>query len=312
MLNQEVPAADRREAPARFHRLPWWVLVPAAALTWYVVGFLAWLVDGLGDAGASLAVPLLTGAMSTLVMGGVVGGVAAGLLSAAGPAGLRARSVLATLAGTTLALVVALVTSANRLDSAAFRDFDGDSRVTTGLVVGAVVATAIGWAAGALVVVGRPGLGIALALLAGMLPSWLSSLVFAVLPPPQEAMAVLGQVWGWLAVGLLAAALVVVGARPSARWAWWPLLVAITWFTGPVLVALVYLSPLLRPGAGLPGTLPDSLDAAAQVFREASSPDARDLWPWGVALVLAAIVALARARRTTRVTPRPDDGAGPR
>jgi hypothetical protein len=172
--------------------------------------------------------------------------------------------------------------------------------VLTGLTLVVVAATGIGWGIGALAVVGRPALGIALAVLAGMAPSWLSGVTFAVLPPTQTAMLVLGQIWDWIGLALLAAALVTVGTRPAVRWAWWPLLVVIVWFTGPALTALSYLSPLLRPGAGLPGTLPDSLAAAAQVFGAASSPAARGgLVLWVVALAGAVVVALVLDRRTT-------------
>ena len=301
MLNQEVPAADAPEVPARSRRLSPWVLAPAAGLTWWVVGFLFWLLDGLGGPGLrQLLIPLITPALGALVVGGVVGGVAAGLLTAAGPRDRRAQSVLATLGGTALALVATLVASSAALDRVPAGDFAADSRVVTGLTIVAVLATSVGWGVGVLAGVGRPGLGVALAVLSGMAPSWLSGVTLAVLPPTQTGLAVLGRVWSWVGLAVLAAALVTVGVRPAVRWAWWPLLVAVVWFSGPVLTALAYLTPMLRPGAGLPGTLPDSLAAAWQVFQAASSPLPRGgLVLWALALGGAAVVALVLDRRTT-------------
>jgi len=86
-----------------------------------------------------------------------------------------------------------------------------------------------------------------------------------------------------------------VGARPASRLAWWPLLLLAAWFVSPLLTAAAYLEPLLRPGMGLPGTLPDSLGAAWQVFWLAAAPSQRDLVPWFAALVVAALIALVRA-----------------
>jgi hypothetical protein len=94
---------------------------------------------------------------------------------------------------------------------------------------------------------------------------------------------------------VLALALVVVGLRPPVRAVWWPLVLLPAWFAGPALTATAYLEPLLRPGAGLPDTLPDSLAGARQVFWAAASTDARDLAPWVTAVVAGLVVSAALA-----------------
>ncbi|MDN5856703.1 MAG: hypothetical protein L0K86_28475, partial [Actinomycetia bacterium] len=68
--------------------IPVTAIAPASALVWWVVGFLPWLVDGLGKdvpgvyigsvASDGITVPLLLPNLALLVLGGLVGGACAG------------------------------------------------------------------------------------------------------------------------------------------------------------------------------------------------------------------------------------------
>jgi hypothetical protein len=120
--------------------------------------------------------------------------------------------------------------------------------------------------------------------------------VIAFFPATLDVLTTLSRTADVLGGAVLAGALVVVGVRPPARLAWWPVIVAVAWFAQPVQTATVYLEPLLRPGAGLPGTLPDSLAGAWQVFGLALSPGNRWLVPWVLAVVVAVVVSVVRAR----------------
>jgi hypothetical protein len=278
-------------------RLPVWSLVPLAAVAWWVVGYLPWLAGGMRavSVGGRIPLPLSPALLSSLVLGTLVGGLVAGLLCLA--TARRRPGILATLGGVVLAVVVVLAVAVAVLRRDAPDAFTSDRLVVTGLCVVVVVGALGGWALGSAAAFGRPGTGSALAVLAGAVPAWLSSvLVLAVDTSTSYAgLTVIGRIATWAGAAVLVLALVTVGARPTARLAWWPLLVLAAWFVSPLLTAAGYLEPLLRPGMGLPGTLTDSLAAAWQVFWLAASPSQRDLVPWFAALVVAALVSLVRA-----------------
>jgi hypothetical protein len=278
-------------------RLPVWSLVPLAAVGWWVVGFLPWLAGGMRAVpiGGRIPLPLSPSLLDSLVLGTLVGGLVAGLLCLATPR--RRLGVLATLGGLVLAVVVVLAVAVSVLRRDAPDSFSSDRLVVTGLCVVTVVGALGGWALGSAAAFGRVGTGLALAVLAGAMPAWLSSLAVLTVDVSTSyaGVTVVGRMAVWAGAAVLVLALVTVGARPTSRLAWWPLLLIAAWFVSPLLTAAAYLEPLLRPGMGLPGTLPDSLAAAWQVFWLAAAPSQRDLVPWFAALVVAALIALVRA-----------------
>ncbi|MGY1743355.1 MULTISPECIES: hypothetical protein [unclassified Blastococcus] len=281
-----VPAAT---APAQAGRLPAWALVPLAALVWWAGGHLWWLLDGLGGPGAgATALPLSASTLGLLVLGAGTGGVGAGLLGRATRS--RPLGLAATGGGVALAVAVTLLQSLAAVRSAGAGSFAAEPVVLTGLSAVVVGAAVVGWLLGSSALLGRPGLGAALGALAGLAPSWLSGVVAALGGSPGEASS-------WAGAAVLAGALVAVAVRPPLRLLWWPPVVALAWLTGPALAAVVWLEPLLRPGAGLPGTLLDSLSGAWQVFGLAADPAVRDLTPWIAALVTALALSAALVAR---------------
>jgi len=292
-------AAPEPAAPAGHRRLPAAALAVLAALAWWPLGSAPWVLDGLrpGTTGTlealglrpdvQLAVPLLSTLLADLAVYGLLGGVAAGLLGLVGR-GPRWEVALATLAGVLVALAAALTQSV-RAVRAQPDAFAADGRVVAGLAVVLIGAALAGWALGSCALFGRPGLGLALAVLAGALPGWLAGVVAALRPDGSPGS--LSDLTSWASAALLAAALVCVGLRPPVRGVWWPVAVLLAWLVQPVVTAAVYLSALLRPGSGLPGSLPESLRAARQVFGQAGALDARPLAPWLVAIAVALAVA---------------------
>lgn len=292
------PAEDA--TPARTRRVPAVALLPLAAAVWWVGGFLWWLLALAGqDPGGGTAVPFDASRLSGLVLGGLAGGVAAGLLARL--ADRRGWALAATAGGVALAALVTVVQSSAAVRDAAAGTFAADPVVLTGLTAVAVGAAAAGWLAGSVALLGRGGLALALGVLAGLAPSWLSSVVFAVAGP--ESPVAVGRLVSWSGAAVLALALVVAGLRPPLHLLWWPAVVLLAWFAGPALTATAYLEPVLRPGAGLPDTLLDSLSGAWQVFGLAAEPGARDLVPWVVAVVAALLVSAALAARTPATAP---------
>jgi hypothetical protein len=299
MLNQSVPTpvAEAGAHPPR--RLPPWVLVPAAALAWWLVGYLPWVVEtALSPAWSrpSAAVPSAGSALGILVFGGLTGGLVAGLLCLSAPPDRRWRAAAFALGGVALALVVVIVLASRTVGGDGFA---GDRRVVMGLSAATVLASLVGWFLGACSAFGRPGLGIALGALSAVVPSWLLALVAAVVSATQESF-LFGPGWttatSWLGACVLAGALVTVGLRPPARAAWWPLVVLVAWFVAPVLTAAGYLEVYLRPGAGLPNSLPDALAATWQVFGQSALPEYRPVVPWLVAVGVAVVASLVLAR----------------
>jgi hypothetical protein len=236
--------------------------------------------------------------LALLVTGALLGAVAAGLLGLAAGPERRLPAVVATFGGTALAVVVSLVLTGARLREAAGSEFDGERPVVMGLSLVVVALALAGWGTGVGALLGRSGTGLALAALAGLVPSWTSAVLYAVADPdPYTGGPTIGYVSEWLGAAVLVVALVVVGLRPPVRLLWWPVLIGLAWLVGSFLTAVAYLSSLLRPGAGLPRSLPDSLDATLQVFALASNPASRYVEPWIGAVIAAVVVGLVLGRR---------------
>jgi hypothetical protein len=302
VIDTAAPTVARR-AP---RRPPVWALLPLAAVVWWLVGFLPWILDSLvwpapfadAPSGPLRAIPLVAGSLGVLVLGALTGGIAAGLLCLCAPRAGRGKAAVFTFAGLALGVVVVLVQAAGTLRDVG--GIDGDSRAVVGLSVVTVLTAVTGWLLGSAAVFGRPGAGVALGALSAVVPGWLSSLAFVFVDRNQEYL--LGPGWasftGWVGAAVLGLALVTVGVRPPSRWAWWPLIVLLAWFIGPALTATGYVEVYLRGGIDVPRMLADALAAAWQVFGQASLPANRDLLPWLCAILAAAVVAAALPRVT--------------
>ena len=306
-------AQTAERTPWTARRLPLPALIPVAGLAWWVGGFLAWLVDGLGRemfignpmySFSPMALPLVAGNISTLVLGSGVGGLAAGLITTLAR-GTRLERVGAASAGVALTLLVTLMESRSAIGDTGPAAFDNDDRVTNGLTVIVVVMTIAGLGVGLLALTGSVGMGLALGGVAGATPMWLAKVLSAVGGTEAGNMQHTYATTQWFGAAVLVAALVIVGLRPAARVAAWPGIVLLAWIIGPTLTAAGYLEAFLRPGMGLPHLLRDFLSAATDVWRMAASPEARPLTPWIAAIVVAVGTALWLARRPSSATDQP-------
>jgi hypothetical protein len=108
----------------------------------------------------------------------------------------------------------------------------------------------------------------------------------------------------WVGGAVLAIALAVIGVRPPSRLIWWPVALVVAWTVSPVLTAVIYLQPLLRPGSRVPRVLTDTVQGTVQALTGAASPGARSLTPWVAAIVIGAGLALMVANlRPPSITP---------
>lgn len=302
----ETEASSKR---VNLRSLPPLALVPLAALVWWVVGFLPWLLDGATlDAPpenevSAVALPLYAGGLSTLVLGAGVGGIAAGLTSLLA-SGARVVRAAACAAGVALALVITLVQSRSGMS-----DEISDDRVVNGLTVIVVIMTVAGFGVGLLCLTGRVGLGFALAALAGAAPVWLVKVLAALGVSSMDTVQSADELSRWVGAAVLAAALVVIGLRPPVRAVAWIGAVLLAWCIAPTITAAGYAEVFIRPGLG--GFWGDHFSATMEVWQQAASVDMRPLTPWLVAIAVAAVISLwivTRSRQQEDAEPEPSAG----
>lgn len=266
--------------------LPTLLLMPIAAVAWWVVGFLPWIVGGLAyfpSGGPRTAIPMIAGSMSVLVVGGGLGGIVSGAVTLLGR-GRWVLRLLAVVVGVAVAVAATLAQSLSTLHDPSPSNMSADDRVLAGLTAVVVAMTLVGLVWGLLVLAGPVGQGIALAGVAGVAPAWVADLVDA---SGTDG----GDVYRWIGVALLAAGLVRIGLRPLVRLVWWPVAVVLAWLVGPTVTASSYLEQALRPGTSWSEIIDFHLPAWWDVWKAAASLDARPLTPWIAAIVAALIVA---------------------
>ncbi|WP_116452870.1 hypothetical protein [Blastococcus litoris] len=312
MIDAPAPQSASRP-PARAALLV--ALVPLAAVTWWLAGSLSGLLlmasDSLADLARSpsgspvprpdvVALPLIS-VLGLQVANSLLGGILAGLLGRVARGHRPALVAGATLGGVVLGLAVVLLYTA--VVPGAGGVWPPGSREGVAIGVSVVVSSLLGWLLGSCVVLGRLGSGAALGALAGALPSWLVGLSLAV-TDPASLLDGFSTTWTtWAGALVLVAALVVVGARPLSRVAWWPPVVVLSWLVFPVPLAVHYL--LVEALVGPLGTPP-----LWRVPGDAVVAALRDPLPWVAAVVVAAAVSVGLAR--WRGVRRPAGGAGPR
>ena len=298
---------DSAPAPARVRLvlLATALAVMTAATAW-LLGHLPWVVSGFswptarsapvgssteGLAGVRLAIPLVAQFLPSLVAFASIGAVAATLLPLVltTHASGRRRPAVAVSVVSLLVTVAAVTWWARRsIEAHAPGAFAGDPRVLRGLVLVVVGATLAGAVLGTLASLQVGLLPLAVAVVAGQLRPWLEGFLVGHDHGPGALRAVdrTGEV---LVAVLLVVAFVLSVRRRSPAWALtWPVAVAIVWVATPFGVMTTYLAGQLRPSAGLPGSLPDILSGAVDVFRASFWEAPQPHWPWVVALLVAA------------------------
>ena len=320
MLSVRMQGAQRdhraeRSGTSTARCMPQAALVPLAAVAWWVFGYLPWLIAGMGSSssvsgraggpgvgGARLAVPLTSSLTWPLVFGALAGGVVAGMLGLVARPGHRGRTTMATLTGVGLAVIVAVgqVVAAR---GGLLDEFSAGPRVLAGLCLVVALMALVGWALGACATLGRPGTGIALAVLAEVTPQWLPGLLTQLFgTSPIGPLGTRGTIMVWLSSAMLAIALAVIGVRPLSRLIWWPVALFVAWTVTPVLTSVAYLEPLIGPGTGFFRFLSATIQETVQVLNSSAAFGVRPLAPWVVAIAIGTCLAFTIARLTARAT----------
>jgi len=184
-------------------------------------------------------------------------------------------------------------------------EFSAGPRVLAGLCVVVAFMALAGWALGACAILGRPGAGIALAVLAEVTPQWLPGVLTQMFgTSPIGPLGTRGTIMVWLSSAFLAIALAVIGVRPLSRLIWWPVALFVAWTVTPVLTSVAYLEPLIGPGTGFFGFLSDTIQKTAQVLNSSAALGGRPLAPWLVAITIGTFLAFTFPRLTRRTTVR--------
>lgn len=277
------------------------LLVPLAAVLWWAVGFLPWLLSGFHDEVRAsdpaletgvgerlLAVPLITMHLTDLALGGVVGGLVAGLL------GLlcvrRGRAAARTAVGATLGLVAALLVTHQQLAGAGDLLFAQEPKVVAALAAVLGVSTLLGWLLGVLATGRETVLAVAVAVLAGASTPLIATVLHAT-HTDVTLLAWVPNAPSWLGAVALAVALGVVGVSPLTRLLWWPVVFGAAYVVWPVLCGLSHLAPQLRPGIS-PGAVPALIGQAMHSAGHALLPSERLMLPWGMALGVGLMIAI--------------------
>ena len=292
-----------------------WVLVllVLAAVAWWAIGFLPWIASGLtwatydgGPVGSSveglskvrLPVPLAALWLSFLVSASLVGGTAAGVAPILFPRLHRGIGVFAAWFATAVTVPVVLWRTASKIHREAPAEFASDERVLLGLGIIVVLATGAAMVLGSIASNWHSFASVPAALVAGAMPTWVHAFGGA------SVVDVLGRV---ALVVVLVAGLAASTHRTLKAVLLWPVAFAIAFLAAPAFTALAYLAGLLRPSAGLPGSLPELVGSSRQVFGEAVR-QRNDTWtPLVVALALGLLWLVAEAVRRRAGSVSPDD-----
>lgn len=306
-------------ATMRRRGLPMWAVGALAALAYWVVGALPWIVRGLeppvpeswlrsSTGGAPwVALPLVPGLVDLLVVVAACGGIAAQLLAFAGRKSeddYRAGAALAATLGGVVGAAATIGQSMLALRDGLEQTSDA-SLLVAGVGAAAALATAAGLVVGLGIVVGSAWVRVlAIAVAAGLLPTWAGGVASSVLGTGSGTALTVGQAAQWVAAGIVGLTLGIYGLRPARRVVTWLLVLVVVWTVPAALTAASYLRSLLRPTALQPGAVQDLLDAVLQVFRLALRPENHQLQT----ILMTIGFGLAGATWPRRRTPPERDG----
>lgn len=285
--------------------------VLVAALAWWLVGALPWVVRGLRlplqnlwgtdqapDSMPLVALPFSQYSLALLLAITVVGGVAAALTSLIRPDRPRARR--AAVAGGALAAAIAITQTA----LVVHQGLDHSSRASiylTALVavasVGAVVGLAVGWA---LAGRGRAARAMAASVLAVVTTSWLNTLM---VPDPVtigDLQRTLLTVAPWVAGAVAGIGLALCPPRGTRTVLGWVVALTILWVGPALIIAVTYVAGSRVLLAHSPPA--ELFDAGWDVFRAALQPASHPIGPFALAIVigLAGLLVRQGVPRTSR------------
>jgi hypothetical protein len=261
--------------------------VPVAVVVWYVLGFGPWFLGsqrGAVDTGARELLPVAPSAVDVVAIGGLVGGIAAGMV-------VRRLQIAVPV----MLLVAGGAWSLARR-AAELADAAPLPQHLRGMFISLLVATGLGTIAGA---VGSYRSVLAAIGLALPVASYVR------LPGPEWAGELTGEFDGLLlATGFAMLLYVACWHNGWRALTWWPVV------TGAYLASFALMSALARVATMFgPGAKPDpdavaetALDGFVQSFR----PFLETYWPWlAVAVFLAVMIVALKIRVLPPATPVP-------
>ncbi|UYM04070.1 hypothetical protein [Solicola gregarius] len=302
--------------------VPTVAIAAIAAAAWWIVGYLPWILTGLNgsdvtyllETDGAMALPLYEYGTRMLFDFGLIGGLAAGLARILG--GVQSRqAMVATLVGLAASVAVMLLQSYVALQLADDSAETPDGGVLTVLMGACVLGSLAGWGLGVVAVRGAVWFGLTLSVLAGLGTSWYWGVVRrpldAILDGSDGSAGTVTsavEAVGWVWVGVLAAALVVIGARPVQRLAVWPLAILISWFAYAPGALLGLLSSEIRYADD-----PELLESVWEWFWQGMTPTWRAWVGYAIAVALA-VAGTVTVRYLTRLgvpdRSRPDPPSG--
>ena len=291
----------------RWQALPGWALLAGAAVAYWVVGFLPWIIEGLDLTSSSawpntytvegprVALPFGEDAFPALFVSSVVGGTAALAVSRLAGPGVHRRRLIAA-AGGAIAVLAGLAQTYATVRPA-MADTDEARLLVAALVVSVLAFGALGLVVGAGVARGDGWpwlLGGAMA--ASLFGPWLVDLVDRRPGQVPGWLLQLLQWHPWVSGILLGVVLAVFGWTPATRVLGWGVGLAIAWVVPSVLIAASYATAYFSQGSLTRDHAREVVDAGRDVFVQSLQPDGRTLLP----LVLAVAVGAAGVRLRRR------------
>ena len=240
--------------------------VPVALVAWYVLGFGVWYLD----TDERRLLPLSAGAVDVLVVGGLVGGIAAGMVVRR----LQIAVPLVLLAGGGLWWIAR--------PTAAPSEYE-----LRGLLITLLVATGLGGVMGA---IGSHRSVLAAIALSAPVASYIT------VPGPLWDGDLAGEVSGLLvAVGLSMLLYVACWHNGWRALTWWPVVAGAYLASFALVSALARVATSFRPGVHAD---PDVVaDAAMDTFIGAFRPFLETYWGWlGVAVLVAVMIVALKIR----------------
>lgn len=225
-------------------KVPPIAVVLLAGASWWLIGYLPWVITGLNGSDYSLrgvelttAVPLLGHTVPYVLTFGLIGGVcASGSRLIAGPR--ASRTWVPSLIGMVAAVTAALVQSSIVGATADDQPISGAQSGFFAALCGAcVLGSLVGWGLGILMSRGAVWAGLTLSGVVGVVGPWALALVMTYLghvgnlhDSDDLAAQNAADLLTWQLDAVLALALVVIGARPARRLALWPVAILVSWF----------------------------------------------------------------------------------
>lgn len=305
-MSEQGPVSAAR----RWQVLPAWAVFVVAGLTFWLVGFLPWIVEGLHLDSSSawpnfytvdtprVALPFGEYQFPALLSHGVIGGaVALGVARLANPTVTRPRLLAA--AGAVVALAAALTQTLLTVTPGLASMFEARLLVLA-LAVATIASALLGILAGT-AFAGRRGVAwlLAGALLASFTGPWFNDLVHRGPAVDQPWTELVARTHPWISGLTLGLVLGAYGARPARRLLGWVAAVVIAWAVPLGLSLLAYVTYAVTRGPLRQNVITDLARSLRGELEYWLTPNLRILGPLVLAVIIGAVLSAVRISRAS-------------